>query len=234
MNRNIAGATSGPKVGDTRYMSQTTQHTTTAGNNKNIRNQHMSDDKFLITTMRALLELLYGVSLTADPPSERDTFCSSGMAHSSHNTASGSLFVPGNMVQDGQGGMIMYMDGFRFSLLGKNNPCLNLYFPGWTLDTRSKFWWAMMGVVLLGIITEGVSKLRSLSSKRLSGFLKRVTITVLHGIQALVGYILMLATMTFSIELLTCVIVGLGLGFALFYDDEDAHVTTNPVSPGRS
>ena len=91
-----------------------------------------------------------------------------------------------------------------------------------------------MGVVLLGIITEGVSKLRSLSSKRLSGFLKRVTITVLHGIQALVGYILMLATMTFSIELLTCVIVGLGLGFALFYDDEDAHVTTNPVSPGRS
>ena len=212
----------------------TTQHTTTA---TTTRNQYMFDDKFLITTMRALLDLLYGISLTADPPSEGDTFCSSGMAHaahSSHSTTTTSLFVPGGIVQGGQGGMIMYMDGFRFSLLGNNNPCLNLYFPGWTLDTRSKFWWAMMGVVLLGIITEAVSKLRSLSSKRLSGFLKRLTITVLHGIQALVGYILMLATMTFSIELLVCVIVGLGLGFALFYDDEDAHVTTNPVSSGRS
>merc|ERR1719384_462579 len=42
------------------------------------------------------------------------------------------------------------------------------------------------------------------------------------------GYILMLATMTFSVELLLCVIVGLGIGFILFYDERDGHVTTNP------
>ena len=126
--------------------------------------------------------------------------------------------------------MIMYMGGFRFSLSG-NHPCLNLYLPGWTLDTRSKFLWAMMGIVLLGIVTEGISKLRSRLSKRLSGTIKRWTITLLHGLQALVGYILMLATMTFSLELLGCVILGLVLGFALFYDDDDndLHVTNNPV-----
>lgn len=124
-------------------------------------------------------------------------------------------------------GMIMYMDGFHVSLAG-DSPCLNLYFPEWTLNTRAKFWWAMTGIVALGVVTEGISKMRSLLSKNLKGSLKRWSITFLHGLQALVGYILMLATMTFSVELLACVIVGLGLGFAVFYDDDDLHVTTNP------
>ena len=34
--------------------------------------------------------------------------------------------------------------------------------------------------------------------------------------------------MTFSVELFLCVVVGLGLGYAIFYNDEDTHVTTNP------
>jgi Ctr copper transporter family len=150
---------------------------------------------------------------------ENDMFCSSGMQSA-------------NMLGDGMSeGMIMYMDGFRFSLsTSEKNPCLNLYFPSWTLNTRSKFLWAMLGVVLLGIVTEGVSKLRYTLSRRLTGMTKRWIMSLLHGVQALVGYILMLATMTFSVELLACVILGLGTGFAIFYDDDDDnHVTTNPV-----
>ena len=44
----------------------------------------------------------------------------------------------------------------------------------------------------------------------------------------------MLATMTFSIEILICVVVGLGAGYAIFFqrDEEflhnNGHVTTNP------
>jgi hypothetical protein len=129
-------------------------------------------------------------------------------------------------------GMIMYMDGFRLSLssssANNNNPCLNFYFPEWTLNTRSKFWWAMLGTIALGVVTEGISKLRSTLSKKLKGNVKRWSITVLHGLQALVGYILMLCTMTFSVELLFCVIFGLALGFAIFYDEDGLHVTTNP------
>mmetsp|Transcript_14750 Transcript_14750/g.24394 ORF Transcript_14750/g.24394 Transcript_14750/m.24394 type:complete len:236 (-) Transcript_14750:71-778(-) len=135
-------------------------------------------------------------------------------------------------------GMIMYMDGFRSSLsTTSTNPCLNLYFITWTLNTRAKFGFAMIGIVALGVITEGISKLRSLVHAKLRGTtpsLKRWSITILHGLQALVGYILMLATMTFSVELLACVIFGLGLGFAIFYTHADGddyynmHVTTNP------
>jgi hypothetical protein len=171
--------------------------------------------------MSALFDLLLDVDSMIKDGSDVGTFCSSSMHTSGSHDA---------VLQAGSHGMIMYMGGFRFSLSG-NEPCLNLFLPGWTLDTRAKFLWAMMGIVLLGIVTEGISKLRSHLSKRLSGTIKRWTITLLHGLQALVGYILMLATMTFSLELLGCVIVGLVIGFALFYDDvdDDLHVTNNPV-----
>ena len=195
---------------------------------------------FLLGDMDMDTDMDMDKDMMTDASLSSDAFCTSGM------------HMHKSLLLAGQEGMIMYMDGFRFSLSG-NSPCLNLYFPSWTLDTRGKFWWAMVGVVLLGIVTEGISKLRSLlvsfcaspnhstpfrfltcyplkQSKKLTGSAKRWTITLLHGLQALVGYILMLATMTFSVELLACVIVGLGLGFALFYDDDDLHVTTNPVS----
>lgn len=44
--------------------------------------------------------------------------------------------------------------------------------------------------------------------------------TALHGVQALLGYVLMLAAMTFSIELLLAAAAGLALGRASFHGDE--------------
>jgi len=128
---------------------------------------------------------------------------------------------------NGGGAMVMYMEGFSFSLKG-NQPCLNLFFSAWTLDTRGKFLAAMIGIMALAVVTEGISKLRFLLSRRLNGAQRRWSVTGLHGLQAFVGYVLMLATMTFSLELFLCVILGLGIGFWIFYDDNDTHVTTNP------
>lgn len=133
--------------------------------------------------------------------------------------------------------------GFRFSLNG-NQPCLNLLFPTWTLDTRNKFLVAMFCVFCSAILIEGFSKLRHkvarLSLKKEQGTVMRVLlrwmITVLHGSQALFGYTLMLVTMTFSVELLLAVVCGLGAGYGIFFqvgcatndDAEQHHVTTNP------
>jgi hypothetical protein len=135
--------------------------------------------------------------------------------------------------------------GFRVSLRG-NQPCLNLFFPGWTLDTPGKFAAAMIGIALLGVFVEGVSKLRHRTVKaakrahvsedlqRWNPQFLRFAITLLHGSQALTGYILMLATMTFSIELLLSAVFGLALGYAIFFQTEEhylgdsGHVTTNP------
>lgn len=140
--------------------------------------------------------------------------------------------------------MIMYMDGFRFSLKG-GQPCLNLFFPEWTLDSKGKFVAAMVGVLLLAVAVEGVSKLRyciiraakasyrSPDQNQWNLTLLRFGISSMHGAQALFGYIIMLATMTFSLELLSCVILGLGIGYGVFFQTDDVfresgHVTTNP------
>jgi Ctr copper transporter family len=67
----------------------------------------------------------------------------------------------------------------------------------------------------------------------------RFSITLLHGMQALFGYILMLISMTFSIELLCAVVLGLASGYGTFFHwnastgpDDDGlsvrHVTSNP------
>ena len=128
------------------------------------------------------------------------------------------------------------MDGFKFSLAG-NQSCLNLYFPSWTLDTRLKFMGALLLVFLISFGTEGVSKFRHTFSSRpafreqQSRRTRQIIISALHGIQALVGYTVMLATMTFSIEILLSVVLGLSCGYYYFFAGEiglEGHVTTNP------
>jgi len=147
-----------------------------------------------------------------------------------HNHAAGPSdgFCTGNM------GMVMFMEGFHWALKGGHN-CINLYFRDWTLDSVGKVWAAIVGVAVLAILTEGISKLRHLLSRkrrRAESTLKirRIALlqTGLHGIHALTGYILMLATMTFSIELLLSVIGGLMVGYVMFGGDTYRHVTTNP------
>ena len=178
--------------------------------------------------------LILGSSINSNNSNEEHGFCRPGMSG---------------------GGMIMYMDGFRFSLLGgtnKNQPCLNLLVPGWTLDSYWKFGFAAVGVFALAVLVEGFSKLRHKvvraakeqrrrqrqSSSPRSFYrhpaLLRLAVTSLHGLQALLGYILMLVAMTFSLELLLCVCCGLAVGYAVFFqssaeeDDVVAHVTSNP------
>ena len=130
------------------------------------------------------------------------------------------------------------MDGFRFAMVG-NQPCLNLYFPSWTLDTRSKFVGSLILVFLLSFATEGISKFRhTLSSRpvlgrerRHSKRIRQVQISALHGVQALLGYVVMLATMTFSVEILLSVVLGLSSGYYYYFAGEiglEGHVTTNP------
>jgi hypothetical protein len=124
--------------------------------------------------------------------------------------------------------------GFRFSLAG-NQTCLNLLIPSWTLDSSTKFGGAMVGVFFAAFLVEGFSKLRhkivrSVKQQRFNDnssisqcqkFALRWAVTVLHGLQALFGYTLMLVTMTFSIELLFAVVLGLMSGYALFFQTSD-------------
>lgn len=98
------------------------------------------------------------------------------------------------------------------------------------MDTRGKFVAAMLGVLLLAICVEGISALRLYAHKSMTpGRKRKLVIMGMHGSQALFGYVLMMATMTFSIEMLLSVCSGLGAGYGIFFDDSTtSHVTTNP------
>ena len=141
-------------------------------------------------------------------------------------------------------------------------PCLNLFFAGWTLNTRWKFVGAVVAVFCFAVAVEGLAKVRhgtvriviqngrtpttthhtttatslaasasTSSQRRLLLLLLRYCIPPLHGLQALTGYALMLVTMTFSVELLAAVVLGLAVGYAVFFgvtDGDVQHVTANP------
>jgi hypothetical protein len=135
--------------------------------------------------------------------------------------------------------MTMYMDGFSFSLFSQKG-CLNLFVSSFTLNTRFKFFLAMTGVMCLGISVEGLSFLKR---RYIIGLKKKMNrhanstnnnaaaaadddddkfrnakliLAGFQGLQALVGYVLMLSAMTYSVELLLSAVVGLALGFHIF------------------
>lgn len=175
------------------------------------------------------------IESSASTDMKKNSFCKGMMGMGGHEMAHhgvGHMAVGGGM----GGGMIMYMDGFRFSSTG-NQPCLNLYFPSWTLDTPLKFAMALIFVFGLSFSTEAVSKFRHNLSKRPVGRdiqarrTRQMLISGLHGIQALLGYVVMLATMTFSVEILVSVVLGLSTGYYFCFAGEaglEGHVTTNP------
>ncbi|KAG7354932.1 Ctr copper transporter family protein [Nitzschia inconspicua] len=122
-------------------------------------------------------------------------------------------------------GMIMYMDGFQWTLK-RQSSCLNFYFPTWTLDSQTKFVMAMLCVILMGIFTEAIGRIRhdvNKKARRTSSTrqLNRLWYlqTVLQGANALMAYVLMLATMTYSLEILGCVVLGLMIGYFIFGGD---------------
>lgn len=75
-------------------------------------------------------------------------------------------------------------------------------------------------VVAFAFSVEGLTKYRQR---------QRFASPLLHGSQALAGYLLMLIAMTYSVELLLSVILGLGIGYrCFFYRVPASHSTANP------
>ena len=108
--------------------------------------------------------------------------------------------------------MIMFMDGFHSIIFrGSASPyCINLFFSSWTLDSRLKVILGMIGLFLMAIGAEGLSVVRKKTRKK-------SRIVALHALQAFTGYLLMLGGMTFVIELLFSICLGLATGYYIFH-----------------
>jgi hypothetical protein len=119
----------------------------------------------------------------------------------------------------GGSGMAMYMDGFQ-SAFGRQNTCIALFISAFKLDTAAKFVAGMLGVVALGILAEAlVSVRRARAAKGVAG---RLEASLGYGLQLALGYLLMLAAMTYAVELFISAVTGVAIGHALFRTDRAA------------
>ena len=112
----------------------------------------------------------------------------------------------------------MYMDGFQFVFLGGPSLCLNFLMPSFVMDTPLKFLLGCGSAFLIALSVEGLSLLRRRLRKMWRGGIMKSTlpVTVVYGMQALVAYVLMCLAMSYSLELMICLTLGLCVGHALF------------------
>ena len=118
-------------------------------------------------------------------------------------------------------GTSMSMSGFitSTSKTGQKSPCFIFLFPGWSLDTPVKFGFACFGTILLGILSHGLTYLKSLVSYSpfYSNLVKLPAVFVIYFSQMILAYALMLIAMTFDTELFFMVCFGLACGYVIFY-----------------
>lgn len=118
-------------------------------------------------------------------------------------------------------GVTMSMFGLGASFNNPDRECVNLIFSEWTLDSEGKFAAGMIGVFFLSILTEAITfGQRALYHKLQPGQQRHMIMTSMYTCQVLLGFVLMLIVMSYSIELLFSVVAGLAAGYVAFVDDE--------------
>jgi Ctr copper transporter family len=149
--------------------------------------------------------------------------------------------------------MTMYMDGFHWSLFFQHmkSPkmiCLNYFVSTWKIQYPSEFRGCMIYTFLLAILLEALSSIRTMCEQyfhpatkddtvsntlhqhRLQEMTRHLITIILYTIQTVIGYLLMLVVMSYSIELLLSVLLGLIIGNGLFvryHDDSTGSSNSN-------
>lgn len=149
----------------------------------------------------------------------------------------------------------MFMDGFHVG--GEStDPCVLFLFKGWDVSTGGLLALSFFATAALGVCVEALVALRrqraalnaTLPPKNLAyEWLRWGELLMLYGIQATLGYALMLLAMTYQFELLIAVVLGLTVGHATFNRKapvaesndaccrhEDEHMAAAAVAPAAA
>lgn len=130
-----------------------------------------------------------------------------------------------------RGGTSMVMSGFE-SVGSPNANCIILLFRPWLLDSPLKFGIGCLGVLLLGILVEATIKLRRFATNKLTlskRFWRESVVISLFAVNVALGYLCMLAAMTFNVEIFISTVMGLAIGHLLLGNSsEPVRETADP------
>ena len=130
-----------------------------------------------------------------------------------------------------RGGTSMVMSGFE-SVGSSNANCIILFFRPWLLNSPWKFGLGCLGVFLLGLLVEAAIKLRRFATNKMkvhSRFWREFVVISLFAVNVALGYLCMLAAMTFNVEIFISTVMGLALGHLLLGNSaEPVRETADP------
>lgn len=114
----------------------------------------------------------------------------------------------------------------------QSNTAIALWLESWTTNSTLQYAFCIVGLFLMGVLLEYVRFLNVVytreylvrasehaswsSSKR---FGRKLVRALLHFVHLTIGYLLMLAVMTYNVGVFCSVLGGFGVGFFLFAED---------------
>ena len=113
-------------------------------------------------------------------------------------------------------GVTMYMDGFR-SIFEENSPlCVNFWNTKWTLDTKFRFGWGVVGAFFVGSLVEALIALRRALFQHSKRRIISLFLLVMHFFQSVLGFLAMFLAMTYNVEIFCAVCLGATFGHLIF------------------
>ncbi|KAJ8599896.1 hypothetical protein CTAYLR_002814 [Chrysophaeum taylorii] len=128
---------------------------------------------------------------------------------------------------NGNYSMDMKMEGFKTIWVDRGDTgCVVMFNSGWVVRSRLDFLYAFVALMIAGAGSEvlGYAR-RQLRPKHMSAR-QKLFVAVAFTAHVILGYLLMLCAMTYQVEFLVAVSVGLGLGHFVF--NADAPVNERP------
>jgi hypothetical protein len=90
---------------------------------------------------------------------------------------------------------------------------------------------------LLAVLCEGMSygqgKVRNLTFLQSKRTLRKLIMSLLYGLQQCLGWTLMLISMTFSLELFICIILGIVVGKTIIFPTQQTQLQRQQYTTGR-
>lgn len=141
------------------------------------------------------------------------------------------------------GATSMVMSGFQ-SVTADNANCIILFFRPWLLNTPLKFAMGCIGVFLLGVLIEAAIMFRRHVTNEAhfpKKWIREGAITSLFALNVTLGYLAMLAAMTFNVELFISTVMGLAVGHVALGNSQqpvresaDACCVTSEAAPNTA